>query len=111
MVGKNPPINGPNYDGYKSRWGYFLMGKPRWVRLHDGYKSMMSIPRWAFVIEKMCDGQIADGEYPGNPRKRKQTELRDALFFSFSYSFFFFERVISKSKVALNPEATLVMVT
>ena len=66
MVGKNPPINGPNYDGYKSRWGYFLMGKPRWVRLHDGYKSMMSIPQWAFVIEKMCDGQIADGEYPGN---------------------------------------------
>ena len=65
MVGKNPPINGPNYDGYKSRWGYFLMGKPRWVRLHDGYKSMMSIPRWAFVIEKICDGQIAqiaDGE-------------------------------------------------
>ena len=42
------------------------MGKPRWVRLHDGYKSMMSIPRWAFVIEKMCDGQIADGEYSGN---------------------------------------------
>ena len=26
----------------------------------------MSIPRWAFVIEKICDGQIADGEYPGN---------------------------------------------
>ena len=68
MVGKNPPINGPNYDGYKSRWGYFLMGKTRWVKLHDGYRSRMSIPRWAFVIEKICDGQIADGEYPGNPK-------------------------------------------
>ena len=37
-----------------------------WVKLHDGYKSTMSIPRWAFVIEKICDGQIADGEYPEN---------------------------------------------
>ena len=41
----------------------------------------MSIPRWAFVIEKICDGQIAqiaDGEYPGKPfwLLRKWTHVR-----------------------------------
>ena len=75
MVGKNPPIDGQNCDGYKSRWGFFLMGKIWWVKLHDGYKSTVSIPRWAFVFEKMCDGQIADGEYPGNPVGRLDERL------------------------------------
>ena len=76
MMGKSPPISGQNGDGYKSRWRFFLMGKKRWVNLHDGYKSMVSIPWWAFVFEKMCDGQISDGEYPGNRSYVIRTYLR-----------------------------------